>query len=206
MRSIVARIHPTAPTQYRILNRELVVTQISTIGIRRMTGIVVNLVTILEVAIHMDEDTLPTQLRAQTTGEQRGSFAHSVSQCTVVIIGGCLVAGSIEDIITIRIYAIPERVTISRIDTSPLFEVPSVDILTNLNLLVNRRSLLEELSTLARCRVVTRQAGHAVLVETDIETDIPAPSVEVDYVSIDIELDTTVTNRTGVLHYLVETR
>ena len=51
-----------------------------------------------------------------------------------------------------------------------------------------------------------RQIGHAVLVQTDIEAQIPTPLILVDDVGIDAELDTAVANPTYILHSLIETR
>ena len=105
----------------------------------------------------------------------------------IIIIGSGSVAASIQYIITFVVNYVPQRVTVIGINASPLFEVPSVDILSHLNLLVNRRSLLEDFSTFACFFVITGQISYTVLVETDIETDIPAPLTDVDYICINVD-------------------
>ena len=109
----------------------------------------------------------------------------------VVVVGGA-------NMFAVFIANVPQRITIVGVNTGPLLHIPGVDVLTFLNLLVNRGSALEE-------RFVVRGIGHAVLVETDVETDIPTPIFGLDGLYVEAILDTLVANRTGVLKYLEET-
>ena len=142
VRSDVARILPTLPTLSRVSDGQLVVAQIRTIGIGRVTGVVVNLVSVHEVGVHVYENTIPTKRSIQTAGEERSSLGYSMLLSSVVVIGSGLVACIVKYIVAVCIHYIPQRITVSGINTCPLFHVPCVDVLTFLNQLVNRRCLL----------------------------------------------------------------
>ena len=134
----------------------------------------------------------------KTTGEERCSFTYGVRLGSVVVIGGRLVSCSVEYIIAVCIHHVPERVTVSRINSCPFLHIPGIDILSFFNLLVNRRSLLLD------WRMV-RQFYYAVLVETDIEAYVPAPFADIDDIRVDAILNAAVANFTHVLHHLIET-
>ena len=197
MSSYIARELPARPTEFRILNRILVVTEVCSICIQYLTVVVVHLVTHRKVGIDAERQAFPANLGIQTTLKERRSLAYYMRIGSIVVIGSGLVAAGIQYIVAIRIHYIPQRVTIIRVYARPFFQVPGIDVLTFFHLLRYARSVLQE-------RFVIRRIGYAVAVETDIKTDIPAPVSCSDSLRIEAVFNTLVTYRTCILGYLKE--
>ena len=89
---------------------------------------------------------------------------------------------------------LPQRwATCLRINTCPDWHVPSVDVLT----LANDLEVLTELTVW--------KLNYSILVETNVETEVPVEVSVADDVSVNSNLNTLVVYSTNVVHELEET-